>query len=208
MLSAAPSRHLKSPTVIATRYDDIFGVVENLDRVLRDRRPGHVRQHLAVGDGGVAAIDGQRDGEGRLERRLVEAGKRPARVGRLELRHRVLPQLGLADVEAAQLPVQDAAEPGVDLGGALRERLRDRERRRLIGLVERDRRVLRRGAGADGHLAELELGRVQDHFRRRLGHLDPNGLGALEPLARQVDHEGQVVMRRRDDGRKSLRRRG
>ena len=29
MLSAAPSRHLKSPTVIATRYDDIFGVVEN-----------------------------------------------------------------------------------------------------------------------------------------------------------------------------------
>src|SRR4026207_805159 len=28
--SEAPSRHLKSPTVIATRYDDIFGVVANL----------------------------------------------------------------------------------------------------------------------------------------------------------------------------------
>ena len=28
-LSAAPSRHLKSPTVIATRYDDIFAEVEN-----------------------------------------------------------------------------------------------------------------------------------------------------------------------------------
>src|SRR5262245_18676712 len=27
--SAAPSRHLKSPTAIATRYDDIFGVGAN-----------------------------------------------------------------------------------------------------------------------------------------------------------------------------------
>ena len=27
--SAAPSRHLKSPTAIATRYDDILGVVAN-----------------------------------------------------------------------------------------------------------------------------------------------------------------------------------
>ena len=30
MSSAAPSRHSKSPTAIATRYDDIFGVVANL----------------------------------------------------------------------------------------------------------------------------------------------------------------------------------
>src|SRR3954470_4060069 len=29
MLSAEPSRHLKSPTVIATRYGDILAVVEN-----------------------------------------------------------------------------------------------------------------------------------------------------------------------------------
>src|SRR6516165_10344054 len=29
ILSAAPSTHLKSPTVIATRYEDIFGDVEN-----------------------------------------------------------------------------------------------------------------------------------------------------------------------------------
>src|SRR2546428_14068308 len=29
-LSAPPSRHLKSPTAIATRYDDIFGDVANL----------------------------------------------------------------------------------------------------------------------------------------------------------------------------------
>src|SRR5262249_23991130 len=28
-ISALPSRHLKSPTAIATRYDDIFGVGEN-----------------------------------------------------------------------------------------------------------------------------------------------------------------------------------
>src|SRR3954454_16861585 len=30
MLSADPSRHLKSPTVMATRYGDILAVVENL----------------------------------------------------------------------------------------------------------------------------------------------------------------------------------
>src|SRR2546428_5371508 len=30
ILSAAPSRHLKSPTAIATRYGDIFAVVANV----------------------------------------------------------------------------------------------------------------------------------------------------------------------------------
>src|ERR1700687_6516287 len=35
MLSAPPSRHWKSPTAIATRYDDILGVVANLS-VCRD----------------------------------------------------------------------------------------------------------------------------------------------------------------------------
>ena len=84
-----------------------------LDRVLGDRGAARVGHDLPVRDRGVAAVDRQRDGERRLERRLVEARKRPARVGGLELRHGVLPELGLADVKAAQLFVQRAGVPDV-----------------------------------------------------------------------------------------------
>ena len=70
--------------------------------------------------------------------------------------------------------------------------------------VQRHRRGLRRGAGADGHLAELDLDGVQDDARRRLGDVDANRLGALEALARQVDDERQIVVVGRDGGRKSL----
>ena len=166
MSSAAPSRHLKSPTAIATRYDDIFGDVENFIVCCVGAGPGvsdsTLPLEIAVSPRSIVSVTR----EGRLERRLVEAGKRAARVGRLELRHGVLPQLRLADVEAAQLTVQDAAEPDVDLGRALGERLRHGQRRGLARLVERDRRVLRGGAGADGHLVELELEGVQHHLAR------------------------------------------
>ena len=138
-----------------------------LHRVLRRARARRVRQHLAVGDRGVAAIDRQRDGERRLERRLVEARERAARVGRLELRDRVLPQLGLADVEAAQLGVQDAAVADVDLGGAFR-RAAARTVSVAVCAVSSSVTVAicAAGAGADRHLAEIDLERVQ-HDRAR-----------------------------------------
>ena len=179
-----------------------------LDCVLRHPRSDDVRYYLAVGNGGVAAIDDQRDAERRLERGLVEARKCAAGVGRLELRHRVFPQLGPADVEAAQLRVEHAAERRVDLGRAFRERPGHRQRRGLAGFVERHRRLLSRGAAADRHLVECQLERVEHDFGRRLGHLRPNRLGPVEPLAAQIDHEFQVVVGRGDDGRKSLGGRG
>ena len=175
-----------------------------LDRVLRRRRPGHVGKHLAVGDGGIAAIDGQRHGKGRLEGRLVEARKRPARVGRLELRDGVLPQRRLADVEPAQLAVQGAAVADADLGLPLLDRPCDGQRRGLAWLVQRDLGGLRRGAGADRDVLELEFGGVEHDFRRRFGHLDADGLGALEPFAPEVDDEREVVMIGGDRRRKPL----
>ena len=179
-----------------------------LHRVLRDRRSGDVGQHLAVRDHGVAAIDRRRQRERRLEGRLVEAGERAAGVGRLELRHGVLPRLRLADVEALQLIVQDAAVADMKLGGALRQRRRDGERRRLCLFVERDDGRLRRGAGADGDLAKLDLEGVQHDARGRRGHLHANGLSPLEPFVGQVHDEREVVVFGSDGRRQPLGRGG
>ena len=68
--------------------------------------PGVSDTRLAVADRGIAAIDDERERERRLERRLVEAGKCPPRVGRFELRDRIRTLAGLARVEAAQPGVQ------------------------------------------------------------------------------------------------------
>jgi hypothetical protein len=46
---------------------------------------GLVGDDLAVGDGGVALVDGERNGEGSLEGRLVKAGKGAAGVGGFKL---------------------------------------------------------------------------------------------------------------------------
>ena len=198
MLSAAPSTHLKSPTVIATRYDDIFAVVENFIVCCVTAGPGTSDSTCAVGDRGVAAIDRQRDGERRLERRLVEARKRAARVGRLELRDRVLPELGLADVEAAQLRVQDAAELDVDLGRALR---RAASATVSVAVWSASSSVTVAVCAAAPAPIVTSWNWISTAFSTTLDvgsrHLDANRLGAVEPLAGQVDDERQVVVRRR-----------
>jgi hypothetical protein len=79
MPSAAPSRHLKPPTAMATRYDDIFSQVANLTVCCVMKWPG--RRQRTVRDGDIAAVDGQADGE-RRRRPLVEARK-ARRVSRL-----------------------------------------------------------------------------------------------------------------------------
>ena len=78
-----------------------------------------------------------------------------------------------------------------------------------LGFVERHRGGLRRGAGADGHLPERRCrAACSTTSRRRLGDADADRFGAVEPLARQVDDERQVVVVGRDDGRKPLGGRG
>jgi hypothetical protein len=179
-----------------------------LHRMLRCRRAGHVGQHAAVGNRDVTAIDGQRHGERRLERRFVEARKGAACVGRLELRHGVFPEFGLADVEPAQLGVQHTAECRVDLVGSLRQWLRHGERGRLRLLVERNGGDLHGRAGANRDLAEIELQRVQHHLGGRFLDVDLDRLGSFEPLFGEVDNVRQFIVRRHDRHRKALRRRG
>ena len=107
MPSPRPSMHSKSPTASATRYVDIFGVVSNVIGVMAggSRRVG---DNGAVGDGVIAVVDDRGEREGGLERRLVERRKHPPRVGRFELRDGVAALVRLAQVEPAQIAVEDA----------------------------------------------------------------------------------------------------
>ena len=69
---------------------------------------GRVGLDGAVGDGGVGAVDDQRNVVGGLEGRLVEAGEGAARVGGFELGDGVVAAGGFGEIEAAQLVVEDA----------------------------------------------------------------------------------------------------
>ena len=202
MSSAPPSRHWKSPTAIATRYDDIFGVVENVSVWRPAPGPGVSEMHAAVGDRRVAAVDRQRDRERRLERRLVEARKRAARVGRLELRDGVVAAVRLAQVEAAQLVVEDAGVADVDFGRARRQSASATVSVAVwLRPFERDAwRVCVDAAGVDRRPRETAMSSaLQDDAARRLRQLDADGLGALESRA--------APDRRRTRGRSARERR-
>ena len=69
---------------------------------------GRVADDGAVGDGGVAFVDDERDVEGGLEGGLVEGGEGAARIGGFELRDGVVAPGGLGEIEAAEFAVEDA----------------------------------------------------------------------------------------------------
>ena len=75
--------------------------------MLPRHRPRRVPHHLRIRDRRIARIHHQRDIERGLQRRLVEAGKRPPRIGRLKLRHPIAPRLRLRKIEPPQLVVQN-----------------------------------------------------------------------------------------------------
>src|SRR5262245_62782290 len=91
------------------------------------RRSGLVRKKLAVRDCRVAAIDRQSDGKRGLEGRLVEARERAPGVSRFELRDRVRAITAFAQVEAAQLVVEYAGIPDVDVRRPRWNRFGDRQ---------------------------------------------------------------------------------
>ena len=137
-----PSLHSKSPTASATRYVDIFGVVSNLTVCLPAPGPAcPTRRRRSRSRGRLVDDRGQR--ERRLERRLVERREHPARIGRLELRDGIAAVVRLAQVQAAQIVVEDAVVLDVDLGVAGGNRSRHLERRLLLRRVDRDLRRLR-----------------------------------------------------------------
>ncbi len=167
-----------------------------------------VGDHPAVGERHVATVDRQRDVEGRLEGWLVEARECASRVGRLELRDGVALVVLGAEIEAAQLVVEDAAVADVDLRAALRQRLRHREGCGLTLFVERDGRRLPRRAAFDRDLAERDFRRVEDDRARRLRDVDTNRFRPVEARLGEVDVEAQVVVTRGHPGRQALGRRG
>ena len=97
-----------------------------LDGVLAGGRARRVGDDRAVRDRVVAVVDDRGQRERRLEGRLVERREHPARVGRFELGDRVAPVVGLAQIQAAQIVVQDAVVADVDLGVAGGNRPRER----------------------------------------------------------------------------------
>ena len=100
--------HSKSPTASATRYVDIFGVVSNLTVCLPAAGPGVSETTAPFEMAWSLFVDDRREREGRLERRLVERREHAPRVGGFELRDRVAAIVGLAQIEAAQVVVEDA----------------------------------------------------------------------------------------------------
>jgi hypothetical protein len=92
---------------------------------------------VGIGDGRVAFIDDQRDVEGGLEGRLVEAGKGAAGVGRLKLSDGVVALGGLGEIEAAQLVVEDAGVAMSQLELACRKLLAEIEGGLLLSASSR-----------------------------------------------------------------------
>ena len=64
---------------------------------------GRVADDGAVGDGGVAFVDDERDVEGGFEGRLVEGGECAARVSGFELRDGIVAACSLGEIEAAKV---------------------------------------------------------------------------------------------------------
>ena len=110
------------------------------------------------------------------------------------MRDGIAPLLALGDIEAPELVVQHAGVPDVNLRRTCGQRSRDGQHRGLGRLIEDDACRLRRGAGADGHVPEIDLRRVQHDPVR--GSIDPdaNRFGPFESLSADVDDERQIVV--------------
>ena len=152
-----------------------------------------------VGDGGERRVDRERDGEHRLERRLVPARERAPRVRRLELRggqeagDAALVLVARA-VEAAELVVQRAAEGQAQAPGARRRGFRQREPAPLGGLVQGNARADRLAAVVlEAGGLDHQLHRVQHELVDSLAHVERDGLLAAEGQRRKIRLEPDVV---------------
>ena len=93
-------------------------MVSEFEGVLAVAGAGCVGLDGAVGDGGVGAVNDQRNIVGGLEGRLVEAREGAARIGGFELGDGVVAALGFGEIEAAQFVVEDAGVVDVQSGFA------------------------------------------------------------------------------------------
>jgi hypothetical protein len=64
----------------------------------------------------IAFVDDGGERKGRFQRRFVERREHPPRVGGFELRDGVAPVVGFAEIQPAQVVVEDAVVADGDLG--------------------------------------------------------------------------------------------
>src|SRR6185437_11375231 len=157
-----------------------------------------------VGDRVIALVDYQRYAERRLERRLIEAGKRPPRIRGFELRYGIIALRRLRQVKAAQLIIQDARVLNRQSGLARGNLLRNSERRGLLILVCGDCGYLLLAVGADGDRLVLDLQRVQRDGFRGLFQVEVDLLYPGEGGSLQVGRQHKGIMLRLHTLRKPL----
>ena len=136
--------------------------------------------------------------ERHFESGFVEARHHPARVGRLELRERVVEVVLAHAVEARELARDGRGVRDAELGAARGERLREDEdelvgRLAAVGQAHVGgrgdvRAVLRRLGAQDGELAPVEHDRARD-----ARHVDRDRDVTGEALLRRIDDERDVV---------------
>ena len=115
----------------------------------------------------AASID-QRNVEGGLEGRLVEAGEGAARVGGLELGDGIVAARGFREIEAAQFVVEDARVSDGERGFAGGDRVGEGEGGLLLVLVEGDGGGLLLAGGGNGNGLKSDLGGVEGDGADRL----------------------------------------
>ena len=129
--------------------------------VLAGAGPGLIGNNGAVRDRVVVLVDRRGKLERRLQRRLVERREHPARVGGLELTHRVPAIVRLAEIQPPELIVQDALVLQVYLRLAGRDLTRQGERRLLPRRIERHLGGLAAATRDHADRVERDLGGIQ-----------------------------------------------
>ena len=166
-------------------------------RVLVRARTRRVRDQCAIGDRRVAGGDCCAHGEGRLQRRLVEAREGTPCVGRLQLRYRVASAVCLTQIQAPQVTVERRVVAEVQRGRTLRQG---------GGPFEGD--GLASGLPVDGGGPTVPIGGrragavdrhvegVQGHAARRAWQADVNTCVPVERAGLHVHGHMEVVVRR------------
>ena len=173
-------------------------MVSNVDRVLAGPGPGLSETTAAVRNRVVVLVDRRGKLERGFERRLVERREHASGIRGLELTDGVAAIVRLAQIETAQLIVQDARVLQLNLRLSGRNLAGYGEGRLLARGIERYLRRLTGTTRDDRHRVERDLRGVQGDGLCRPFEPDADALGAGERCRRQARFEGDVVVTRGD----------
>ena len=167
-----------------------------LHRVLAQHRARRIGNHIGVRDDGIALVHCQLNIERRLERRLIKRRKRPPRIGRFKLRHRIISLRRLGQIEPAKLIVQNARVLDLQRQFARRNRRVECQRRLLFLFIGRYHGLEFAPVRHRHHAAELDLRRIQRDRLNRLRKCQVNGLASSECRVFKIRRQRERVMLR------------